>query len=580
MPPDRAELLGRRRRSSVPAGAARKATCISRRSAPRSAASASSRFATSTPAGRKPGASIWPMAISYFDAALILVAWCETREAFRHFRVDRIETVERTARALPAPARGRSSPTGRPRSAGERPSSSTMTRPRPIGGGGECILYVGFLTIAAAAGGPRLLPFQVAMPLSPAKPSLDVAEPAAARAAAGGVVDFRLDNGMTVVVIPDHRAPVVTHMVWYRNGSADDPPGKSGIAHFLEHLMFKGTKAHPKGEFSKRSPRSAARRTPSPATTTPPISSASPRSISAELMEFEADRMTGLTLTDEVVAPERDVVLEERRMHCDADPGAQLNEAVQATLFTHHPYGTPIIGWGARDRGPRARGRARLLRALLHAGERDPDRRRRRRAGRGARLAERITARSARAATRRSAAGRGSRSRSPAPRRRHRREGRAAELAALLSRPALCDRRARRVRSARGARPSHRRRPDRAALPQAGGGRKEGGRRRRLLHGLGARRHALLPLRHARHRRRLAGSRRRVRSRARRLARRRRRRRRARARQDPARRRGDLRAGQPVRARALVRRLARHRPDDRRRAGMAAAHRGGDARRT
>src|SRR5450432_2855409 len=64
------------------------------------------------------------------------------------------------------------------------------------------------------------------------------------------IVDFRLDNGLSVVVIPDHRAPVVTHMVWYRNGSADDPPGKSGIAHFLEHLMFKGTKAHPMGEFS------------------------------------------------------------------------------------------------------------------------------------------------------------------------------------------------------------------------------------------------------------------------------------------------------------------------------------------
>ena len=65
------------------------------------------------------------------------------------------------------------------------------------------------------------------------------------------------------------------------------------------------------------------------------------------MMEFEADRMTGLVLTDEIVAPERDVVLEERRMHCDADPGAQLNEAVQAALFTHHPYGTPIIGWSA-----------------------------------------------------------------------------------------------------------------------------------------------------------------------------------------------------------------------------------------
>ena len=64
------------------------------------------------------------------------------------------------------------------------------------------------------------------------------------------VSDFRLANGLEVVVIPDHRTPVVTHMVWYRNGSADDPIGKSGIAHFLEHLMFKGTEKHPQGEFS------------------------------------------------------------------------------------------------------------------------------------------------------------------------------------------------------------------------------------------------------------------------------------------------------------------------------------------
>src|ERR1700751_1937050 len=68
------------------------------------------------------------------------------------------------------------------------------------------------------------------------------------------IANFRLDNGLDVVVIPDRRASVVTHMVWYRNGSADDPPGKSGIAHFLEHLMFKGTRAHPQGEFSLRIP--------------------------------------------------------------------------------------------------------------------------------------------------------------------------------------------------------------------------------------------------------------------------------------------------------------------------------------
>ena len=189
------------------------------------------------------------------------------------------------------------------------------------------------------------------MPLFPAKPSLDVATPAAARAAAGGVVDFRLDNGLTVVVIPDRRAPVVTHMVWYRNGSADDPQGKSGIAHFLEHLMFKGTKAHPQGEFSKLIAEIGGQENAFTGNDYTAYFQRVAKEHLAELMEFEADRMTGLTLTDEVVTPERDVVLEERRMHCDADPGAQLNEAVQATLFTHHPYGMPIIGWAHEIEG-------------------------------------------------------------------------------------------------------------------------------------------------------------------------------------------------------------------------------------
>ncbi|MBV8664716.1 MAG: insulinase family protein [Hyphomicrobiales bacterium] len=161
-----------------------------------------------------------------------------------------------------------------------------------------------------------------------------------------GVVDFRLDNGLTVVVIPDRRAPVVTHMIWYRNGSADDPPGKSGIAHFLEHLMFKGTDAHPQGEFSLRIAEIGGQENAFTSNDYTAYFQRTAKEHLGAMMEFEADRMTGLVLTDEIVAPERDVVLEERRMHCDADPGAQLNEAVQAALFIHHPYGTPIIGWG------------------------------------------------------------------------------------------------------------------------------------------------------------------------------------------------------------------------------------------
>jgi len=160
------------------------------------------------------------------------------------------------------------------------------------------------------------------------------------------IVEQKLDNGLTLIVIPDHRAPVVTHMIWYRNGSADDPPGKSGIAHFLEHLMFKGTHKHPKGAFSEAVAEIGGQEN---AFTSNDYTAYFQRVAKEHLglmMSYEADRMTGLTLSDDVVAPERDVVMEERRMHCDADPGAQLNEAVQATIFTHHPYGTPIIGWG------------------------------------------------------------------------------------------------------------------------------------------------------------------------------------------------------------------------------------------
>src|SRR5580692_6554540 len=159
------------------------------------------------------------------------------------------------------------------------------------------------------------------------------------------ITQAKLANGLDIVVIPDHRAPVVTHMVWYRNGSADDPPGKSGIAHFLEHLMFKGTKAHPQGQFSEVIAELGGQENAFTGNDYTAYFQRVAKQHLGVMMEFEADRMTGLKLTDEIVAPEREVVMEERRMHCDADPNSQLNEAVQAALFTHHPYGTPIIGW-------------------------------------------------------------------------------------------------------------------------------------------------------------------------------------------------------------------------------------------
>jgi zinc protease len=156
---------------------------------------------------------------------------------------------------------------------------------------------------------------------------------------------FQLNNGLEVVVIPDHRAPVVTHMIWYRNGSADDPLGQSGIAHFLEHLMFKGTQKHPPGEFSNVVAELGGQENAFTSNDYTAYFQRLPKEHLAVAMEFEADRMTGLSLNDDVVNPERDVVLEERRMRVDTDPAAELGEALQAALFVHHPYGIPVIGW-------------------------------------------------------------------------------------------------------------------------------------------------------------------------------------------------------------------------------------------
>ena len=160
-----------------------------------------------------------------------------------------------------------------------------------------------------------------------------------------------LANGMEVVVISDHRAPVVTHMVWYRNGSADDPAGKSGIAHFLEHLMFKGTSKHPQGKFSDVVAEVGGQENAFTSNDYTAYFQRVTKDHLGTLMAFEADRMTNLVLSDEVVVPERDVVLEERRMRTDTDPSSQLQEAVQAALFTHHPYGKPIIGWNHEIEG-------------------------------------------------------------------------------------------------------------------------------------------------------------------------------------------------------------------------------------
>ena len=154
-----------------------------------------------------------------------------------------------------------------------------------------------------------------------------------------------LANGMEVVVIEDHRAPVVTHMVWYKLGAADEPPGKSGIAHFLEHLMFKGTPKVASGQFSKIIARNGGSDN---AFTSYDYTGYFQNAAKDKLdlvMGMEADRMTNLVLDPKEVDTERLVVLEERRQRTDNDPGSILGEHVNAALFLNYPYRQPVIGW-------------------------------------------------------------------------------------------------------------------------------------------------------------------------------------------------------------------------------------------
>ncbi len=156
---------------------------------------------------------------------------------------------------------------------------------------------------------------------------------------------FTLPNGLQVLVIQDHRTPVVTEMVWYKVGSADETPGKSGLAHFLEHLMFKGTAKHPAGEFSQTVLKVGGNENAFTSVDYTGYFQRVPRDQLSSMMEFEADRMTGLVLKDENVLPERDVVLEEYNMRVANNPDARLNEQIMAALYLNHPYGRPVIGW-------------------------------------------------------------------------------------------------------------------------------------------------------------------------------------------------------------------------------------------
>lgn len=156
---------------------------------------------------------------------------------------------------------------------------------------------------------------------------------------------FTLDNGLEVVVISNHRSPVVSHMLWYKVGAADEEPGHSGIAHLLEHLMFKGTATRAPGEFSTLVSRNGGQENAFTSWDYTAYYQNVAKDRLPLVMELEADRMTNLVLTDAQIEPEKKVVLEERRQRVDNDPGAMLGIYADATLFFNHPYRRPIIGW-------------------------------------------------------------------------------------------------------------------------------------------------------------------------------------------------------------------------------------------
>ncbi len=155
---------------------------------------------------------------------------------------------------------------------------------------------------------------------------------------------FTLANGLTAVVLPDHRAPVVTHMLWYRVGSADEVKGKSGLAHFLEHLMFKATDDIPAGEFSKIVARNGGQDNAATSYDYTTYHFRIAKDRLPQMMRMEADRMVHLKLDEQEVIPELSVVREERRQTVESSPAAILDEMVSAQIYAGHPYAIPIIG--------------------------------------------------------------------------------------------------------------------------------------------------------------------------------------------------------------------------------------------
>lgn len=156
---------------------------------------------------------------------------------------------------------------------------------------------------------------------------------------------FTLPNGLQVIVLTNTRAPIVKQILLYKVGAMDEPPGKSGIAHFLEHLMFKGTKNVSGKELDKANERSGADQNAQTGHDYTLYHQEVPKKDLESVMKLEADRMANLLIEAKDVEDERPVIIEERRMRTDNEPGAILSEAIGYTFFRHHPYHLPVIGW-------------------------------------------------------------------------------------------------------------------------------------------------------------------------------------------------------------------------------------------
>ncbi|MDD5384575.1 MAG: pitrilysin family protein [Gallionella sp.] len=164
-------------------------------------------------------------------------------------------------------------------------------------------------------------------------------------AAQAEVFERTLANGLKVIVKEDHRAPVVVQQIWYKAGSMDERTGVTGIAHVLEHLMFKGTKTVPAGEFSKRIAAAGGRENAFTSYDYTAYFQQLHKSKLPLAMQLEADRMRNLNLTAADFAKEIKVVMEERRLRTDDEAHALLQEKMMAAIYQQHPYQHPVIGW-------------------------------------------------------------------------------------------------------------------------------------------------------------------------------------------------------------------------------------------